>query len=304
MSILRPLQPLNREKQQLARRLTSRVKDFPSLPAFVNRIMQLNADPDSTLADIARVVEAEVSLATAVIKMANSPLFGAVQPVSSIAHALTMLGRQEVVNLVLAQGMLQTIKGFKKKKKIIGQLRLHCYHCAVCSRWLAVKAGLPAGDFFMAGLVHDLGKIIIYLSLSDEMLTRLYYNDPIWHGDITAEEMRLGVGHTFLGRALLESWMFPEPLKAAVEFHHQPQLSKEYTTYPLFIGTADILVRLLTTDLLLEKARDLQEKIGNGLLNLLLREKRIVIDPASIGNLLAELKQEFDDNRDLMKMFV
>ena len=292
------------KKQQLANKLINRVKDFPPLPAFVSQIMELNADPGSSLDDIARLVEAEVSLATAVIKMANSPLFGAFQPVGSISHALTMLGRKEVMNLVLARGLLQTMKGFKQKKKQVAVLRRHCFHCAITARWLATKAELPGGDFFVAGLVHDLGKIIIYFSFSEEVLAKLYHGDPANHDDIGAEEKQLGVGHTFLGQSLLATWMFPTPLQAAVEFHHEPDLCKEYGEYPILISGADILVRLLGLgEAAFVTGNDLAREIVDGPLNWLLLEYGIVINQDNLQQWLDDLREELEANEDLSGMF-
>ncbi len=161
------------EKEQIANRLINRVKDFPPLPGFISKIMELNADPESSLMDIGRVVEAEVSLAASVIKLVNSPFYGLSHHVPSISHAISLLGRSELLNLVLANAMFQTCKGFKQKKHHIAALRLHCFKCAIAARYLAEKTGNKGGDFFLSGLMHDLGKIIIYLAFSEEELEKV-----------------------------------------------------------------------------------------------------------------------------------
>jgi len=292
------------KREQDANKLINEIEEFPPLPSFISRILLLNADPESSLEDICRVVEAEVSLASAVIKMANSSFFGLRHQVSSIPHALAMLGRNELINLVLARVLFQAFKGVKEKKEHVASLRLHCFQCGLISRYLAQKAGYEAGDAFIAGLVHDIGKIIIYLAFSEEKLEEVYNSSSLDHDDISSEGAQLGIDHTVLGAMLLASWGFPEQLQATVKYHHQPDLAGEQDVYPLLIHAADILVHIRNLprgdqqqfdvccqQLFTEPARRLVAQAG------------IRITAENLNDLLEDIDELFSREGDLEKMF-
>jgi putative nucleotidyltransferase with HDIG domain len=292
------------EKEQLVNRLLNRVIDFPPLPGFVSKIMELNADPESSLKDIGRVVEAEVSLAASVIKLVNSPFYGLSHDVPSIPHAISLLGRNELVNLVLANAMFQTCKDFREKKQHIAALRLHCFKCAIAARYLAEKMGLNGGDFFLAGLMHDLGKIIIYLGFPEETLAQIYRDSPLTHDDIGDEEEYLGVGHALLGASLLAFWRFPAPLQAAVKYHHQPDRAPEHAIYPLVIHTADILVRTLEARQGVgQDPLDLCQRLFAKTINQLLADAGIIIHAENLEELLEEMRTQLALEDDITNMF-
>ncbi len=292
------------DKEQLANRLLSRVKDFPPLPGFIGKIIELNADPESSLKDIGRVVEAEVSLAASVIKLVNSPFYGLSPHVHSISHAVSLLGRNELLNLVLANSMFQTCKGFKQKKHDIAALRLHCFKCAIAARYLAEKMGHKGGAFFLAGLMHDLGKIIIYLAFSKETLAQVYRDSPLTHDDIGDEEEHLGIGHASLGATLLASWRFPAPLQVAVKYHHQPDRALEHAIYPLVIHTADILVRILDARQGVgQDSLELCQRLFAKTINQLLADAGIILTAENMEELLEEVRMQLAQEGDIAEMF-
>ena len=294
------------KKEQIANQLIAKVADFPPLPVFISKILALNSDADSPLDDISRVVEAEVSMATAVIRLANSPFFGLKTKVGSVSHAIAVLGRDELVNLVLASAMFQTCAGFSEKKGFIADLSFHGFKCGVIARYLASQIGQKGGEFFLAGLIHDVGKIIIYLAFSTESFS-IIYQERNWGDYALAAERkrkRLGVDHMELGAALLESWLFPASLKCAVKYHHQPQLAKELEIYPAIINIADILVYILAMK---ESGQvgwlNLFSKIINSHGQKVLSEAGFDITIENIDDLLTKLEDLLVSEGDLTEMF-
>lgn len=291
------------KKEQIANKLILRVKDFPPLPGFITKIMQLNADPESALVDIARVVEAEVSLAATILKLVNSSFFGVGNKVSSVSHAISLLGRNELMNLVLTSAMFQSYEGFKYKKQYIAPLRLHCFKCGIAARYLGEKVGHREGDLFLAGLVHDVGKIFIYQAFSESSLEKLYNGSPLDHDDIDEEEKQLGIGHNSLGAALLASWEFPAQLQIAVEFHHQPDQAEDYSIYPLIIHTADLLIRILDIRENGGKSVEMDQKLLGEPRNILLADAGLFITEENLEDLLEELGAYLDQESDLAEYF-
>jgi HD-like signal output (HDOD) protein len=238
------------KQDQRANQLINRIDEFPPLPTFVARIMQLNADPESSLEDISRVVEAEVALSVSLLKMVNSPLLGLAQKVSSISRAIAVLGRNELMTLILTSAMFQTYKGFNQKKGHINALGSHSFKCALTARYLGEKTGNQGSGLFLAGLVHDIGKNIIFLNVSDQELEDLYPEEVDPQAALAHEVEHLGISHDVLGSRLLASWTFPLFLQVSAEYHHQPEMApQQHALYPLLIHAADNLVILLDSEI-------------------------------------------------------
>lgn len=289
---------------QVTNRLITGVEEYPPLPTFVNRIMLLNADPDSTLEEISRVIEAEVSLVASMMKLVNSPLFGLAQPVLSISRAISVLGRNELMNLVLASAMFQSYKGVRYKKRYIYGLGFHCFKCAMVARYLGRQVNHTHGDLFLAGLLHDIGKNIIYRNLSEDVLAELYNRDRATYDDTYAEMEHLGIDHTTLGGRLLAAWGFPLPLQIAVRYHHRPDMAQEYSNYSLIVHAADNLVHIMDARQDDEQeTMELFQKVFTEQIRYSLKNIGLVISEENLVAILSELEEEFAGKDDLAAMF-
>lgn len=231
-------------QRKICNQLIQQVGEFPPLPAIVSKILVLTSDPESSIDDLKVLVEAEVSLSASLLKLANSPFFGLCRKVASIPHALTVLGLDEVQNLVLAKVMFNTFKRLRNKGDLINGLWKHSFHCGLASTVIAKRIGHYSSDFFVAGLIHDIGKMVIYLALNKDNLEKLYGEvHPLQ--EVEVELIRLGVDHQYLGAELVRSWMFPESLQYGVGYHHQPEKAPACLEVPLVLSLADMLVRYL-----------------------------------------------------------
>ena len=239
-------------KRKICNQLLQQVGEFPPLPAIVSKILMVTSDPESSIDDLKVLVEAEISLASSLLKLANSPFFGLCRKVSSIPHALTVLGLEEVTNLVLAKAMFNTFKGFRNKGDMINGLWKHSFHCGLAASVIAKRIGHYSSDFFVAGIIHDIGRMVIYLALNKENLEKLYSEVRPLQGGLV-ETLRLGVDHQHLGAELVRSWMFPESLQFGVGYHHKPEESPAHLEVPLVLCLSDAVVRYLE----LERGSDL-----------------------------------------------
>jgi putative nucleotidyltransferase with HDIG domain len=231
-------------KRKICNQLIQQVDEFPPLPAIVSKILMVTSDPESSIDDLKVLVESEVALASSILKLANSPFFGLCREVASIPHALTVLGLDEVKNLVLAKAMFNTFKGFRNKGELVNGLWRHSFYTGLAATLIARRIGHHSSDFFVAGLIHDIGKMVIYLALNKENIEKLYLGlKPMEHMD--TEIKRLGIDHQELGAELLRSWMFPESLQSGVGFHHHPEDSTGNLEVPLVLSLADMLVYLV-----------------------------------------------------------
>ncbi|MDR9501484.1 MAG: HDOD domain-containing protein [Desulfurivibrionaceae bacterium] len=230
-------------KKKIAIQLIGQVNEFPPLPKVVSRVLEVTADPESDFEDLARIVEADIGFATAIVKLANSPFFGRSRQVSSISHALAVLGMDEVRSLVLAKAMFDTFSRFRDKKEGLNSLWKHSFYSALAAQVIGARMGGDASALFVAGLIHDIGKLVIFFSLSDESVQKIYGKSEKLD-DSEKEIAFLGLNHEDMGRLLVKSWLFPDCLQLAVGYHHSPESAPSHQLYPLVVRLADTFALL------------------------------------------------------------
>jgi len=219
----------------------NQIQTFPTLPSIVARIIRITSDPDSTPDELTRLIETDSSLAVEVLKWANFPLFGRRRNVSTIDDAVEVLGLTEIKNLALAKTMFQTFRSAKGFDAY--SLWRHSYYCGSAAEVLAELLPQPVdlAEYFAAGLIHDIGKMIIFLQLGEDNVKALDYHKPFNPNIIHKEKAILGIGHDKLGMQLLNSWLFPPRLIAAVGYHHSLDEVCDHHPFPFIIHLADIL---------------------------------------------------------------
>ncbi|MEN8256434.1 MAG: HDOD domain-containing protein [Thermodesulfobacteriota bacterium] len=288
-------------KKKIAIQLIGQVNEFPPLPAVVNRILQVTADPESSLDKLARIVEAEVGLSASIIKLANSPFFGLSREVSSIPHALAVLGMEEVRNLVLAKAMFNTFSDFREKGGKVNSLWTHSFYTALAAKTIAEKVGRADSGLFVAGLIHDIGKMVIFLAFSGESLVKIY-GESEKLDDTKKEIAFLGLNHEDLGRLLVKSWLFPDALQMAVGYHHSPGSAPAHQTYPLVVCLADTLALLEVVGLEGEEGASLCLPFLDPPLSELFANYGLPLSVATIKDLYKDAQKAFEQADDLISL--
>ena len=210
-------------RNQYLDQLAAKVSDLPTLPAVVLRVMQMLEDPLCSGADLSRVVASDPALAARVLKLSNSAYYGFRQKISSVPQAVTLLGFATLKNTLLSVAVfdlfrLQQATGFD-----MPGLWKHSVATATASKLVAKRVRFPnAEKVWTAGLLHDIGKIIIarYLPASLLKVVAAVQTDGLAIYD--AELKILGLPHPAFGGWVLDRWGLPTPLVEAVEFHHHP----------------------------------------------------------------------------------
>ena len=198
--------------------------DLPTLPTIAAEVMQLVGSPDSSMAEVSKVIHNDPSLASRVLKIANSALYGSTGQIDSIQRALVVLGMKEVGTIVTSVGVFGT---FPEKPGVKAFDRVafweHSAAVAAISKLMCEKLKIiMAGREFLAGLFHDVGKILLDHFFHDTF-TEAYQH--ALDRDLTmreAESEVLGVTHTEIGGWLGGEWKLPESIAEAISFHHDP----------------------------------------------------------------------------------
>jgi signal transduction histidine kinase/HD-like signal output (HDOD) protein len=200
---------------------------LPTLPAVALRALELTTADDSSAADLVKLLRADPSLTAKVLSIAGSAAVGARDAVTTLERAVPLLGFRTVRNVVLAGAVLDCLGGLSRRDADgpfdRAEFWKHALACACAAKRLASARREPAvapEDAFVAGLLHDLGKIALQALFPKSYARIVAQTDPTG-GDITdGERSVLGVDHTVAGRRLAERWRLPTPIVETIWLHH------------------------------------------------------------------------------------
>jgi putative nucleotidyltransferase with HDIG domain len=224
---------------QFARRVREGDLTLPPMPESVLRIGQLLSDPDVTLRTLARQVERDPAVATRLVGVANSPFYAGLESVRSVSDALTRLGMREAWRALLSIALRSKVFRAAGARAQAQQLWEHALATAAACQALAAERAIDPDPAFLAGLVHDIGRVAI-LATADDMLRRSRGQQ---RASTAALERVLAVAHARLGGRLAESWHLDPDICRAVEAHHR---SNAELPLARVLGAADALARRTT----------------------------------------------------------
>ncbi len=224
--------------------ITSRIDSLPALPTVVNKVMQVTADPNSSATDLMNVINQDQSLSTAILKMANSAFFGMTRKVTSLQLAVSVLGFTAIQNLVLARSVFKSFKGIGSKNHFdMRAFWKHSFACGLSAKVIAAEIKGDKNDLFVAGLIHDIGKLVIYMALPMKFAEIIKMSGDVASKTFDVEKQVVGITHDEIAMSLLSRWLFPEELVTAVGFHHRPN-EADQSQLALAIHAADLLTHI------------------------------------------------------------
>lgn len=224
-------------------RALSRLTEIGSLPEITTRIVQVVEDPKSTAQDMHEIVKNDPALATKILKVVNSAFYGLPSQISSLDRAIVMLGLSAVKNIALAASLSRLFKpGMISEKFSAKDLWTHCISVGVCSRMIADASFGHGEEAFVAGLVHDIGLLVVY-QLFPEKLTEVTGKCLQTPQNFCALERQIiGADHQILGAAIAARWKFPPGLRNSIAYHHNPAtLKPEFKKIVTAIYVADTI---------------------------------------------------------------
>ena len=199
---------------ELDRSLTDNDLKLPSLPEVALKIRNALADDDVSVAEIARLIGSDPALAARIVKIANSALFyRGSRPITSVSAAVSQLGHRMVRNAALSYAAQQVFIGYGSEpvRAFLTSIWQHSVHTAALAHMLArVRTKLNPDDAFLAGLLHEVGKLYILMRVQDKI--ELVSSEAAFQSVVDE-------WHPRLGRAVIQSWMLPADLALAVGEH-------------------------------------------------------------------------------------
>lgn len=220
--------------------------NLPTLPDVAMRIMQLAGSDDHTAKELAHEIGQDPSLASRVLRAANSPYFGYMSEIEDLNRAVVLMGFDEVRNIAMGIAAFESVRTKRALRRRMQRNNLwaHSQHVGMLAELLGKHVlGLGTG-YYVFGLIHDIGKVALDAHRPDEFDRVL---DIVSRGRldwITAEREIMGIDHSLVGGALLEYWNFPPNLVAAAAGHHEPWNMGDKARSAGAVFVADILAQI------------------------------------------------------------
>lgn len=217
--------------------------DIPSLPAVVNDIIETLNDDDSNIESLTGKIMMDPALSARVLKIANSPFYGLSGKISSLKEACIVLGAYSIKNLAVAAGIVNNLK---KSGNALNFSKLweHAVGTGVAAKIIAEKLGADHEIAFTAGLLHDVGKIVLDTNYPDEYKKVMEYRAKEDCFILEAEKETLGITHTEIGDITARHWKLPDLIVDVIKNHHTPSECNNSDMVGI-VHLADVLCRAL-----------------------------------------------------------
>jgi putative nucleotidyltransferase with HDIG domain len=277
------------------------IEQIPTLPDISTEILALLDDDDTRIDTITQFVERDQALALQILKYANSPFFGTISAVSSVKHAIVVIGLGEVKSLLLAftiQQFFSTSGKDAKNRKKFWKHSLICSHIAnYLARFFQYKSD---STIFISALIHDIGKIVVDQYLHEEFSMVVDHVETNHTTFNEAEKKILGLTHFQIGAKLLRQWNFPPQVISQVYHHHAPWLDKNYSQGSTIIYLANILTKMVGYPCLqAEKELSLAQFTKSKAMRLI-KESGFELDETKMEQLLKIMTELLTANQDFL----
>ncbi|MBN1293524.1 MAG: HDOD domain-containing protein [Candidatus Latescibacteria bacterium] len=222
-------------------------KDLHTLPKVYHLALSLLSDPKSTRDDIVSVLKRDQVITTKILRIVNSSLFGFSRTITTIDDAIPLLGFNEIRNIVTSVSILK-LMGDGTNHDIFDRQAFwkHSIGCAIVTKIVAKYIGISKNEeYFTAGLLHDIGKLVLDQLFPDEFrkLINLVNSQSIHYRK--AEREIFGQPHQEIGAYLLTKWNIPGIIVDAVRFHHSPVDSAVDPFLVSAVHVGDIITHML-----------------------------------------------------------
>ena len=221
--------------------LDKQIGQLPSLSTIVTRLLTLLQRDDVTMAALTAEIARDQGLTTRILGIANSPFYGMSSRIDNIQQAGTLLGLHTIHGIVTAAGIIGHFPPQEDESFDRQSFWLHSIGTGCCAQVLARHAGLDPEQAFTAGLLHDIGKLVLAAYFEDDFSRVLAWRDE--HDCLfrEAEEAVLGFDHTEIGARVALHWKLPKLLVNAIHSHHA--LLGKVTPLAELVHVADIICR-------------------------------------------------------------
>lgn len=266
--------------------------DLPTMPPIASLVMDKISDPNTTAKHLHQIIAKDQALAARVLRIANSPLYGCARTITRLTDAIMIMGFSSIRSLVMTSALHDFFKKFGLAEKLMWE---HSIVAASLSKKIARMVRFSrVEEAFLAGLMHDLGKVILNLKLPDKMfeIVQEVYNNP----GVTFRELEqasFGFDHAQVGQLIAKKWNFAEEIDEAIGNHHQPEQAKILPVLSCIVNLANAFCHKLEVGPTKNPDLDLSQ---------LLSTKALKLDITNIEELLEEVSKTLASEQGMLSL--
>lgn len=223
--------------------LLAQDQELPSLPEIYIRVSEQLENDKVTAQQIGDTVQTDPAISSRLLTMVNSAYYGLPHRVSSIAQAISLLGRLRLKHILIGSVLGGMFRGIKSDAFSMQEFWEHSIKTAIIARQLAIRSPdiSEPEELFSAGLLHDIGRLILANMMPDQLIEAEQLEVSKRIDTIQAETEVMGFDHTMVSVGLMQHWGFPEVLRECARNHHQVEHTGEHAAASRIIYLANRL---------------------------------------------------------------
>lgn len=264
--------------------VSARTGDLPPMPAIALQALQLTKNPNASARQLESIIARDQALSARILRIVNSAMYGLSREVSTISHAVAILGMETLRSILMAAAVQQLFQGAGGRGQDLTSKLLsdHSWGAAIAARIIARRTRYEGHEeAFLCGLMHDIGKLVLKKNFADQYLniiSETYRGDTNFHD---AEMALFGFSHAHVGALVSEKWNFPPQLSVAIGYHHNPAAAPRHTKLANIVSLADAVMIFLEVGIQKNKNLDLEKERATEFLRL---------DQAVLSGMLDEIR--------------
>ncbi len=217
-----------------------------SLPDIYFQVTSMMKDPRFSIEDIGHVIAKDPALSVRLLRLVNSPFYGFQSRIDTISRAVVVVGTDDLKNLVLATSVVDSFQQIPSDLVDMTDFWMHSIRCGVIARCLARKSFfLHSERLFLAGLLHDIGSLVLYLKFPRQSAEILRMSDHHREMIPVLQQKLIGFDYAEVGSVLIQNWQLPDSLFEAIACQLQPERALVHKLDAALLALAVYLINAL-----------------------------------------------------------
>ncbi|MDD3051485.1 MAG: HDOD domain-containing protein [Candidatus Cloacimonetes bacterium] len=224
------------------------IANLPTISIIASKLLDMLVNDNIAMGNISELMQHDPAITAKVLKIVNSAYYGLRKEIDTLKMALVLLGINEITNIVMS---LSLFRGFSLDDKSVSEFNREAFweHSSITayfSQFLGKRMGMKLhGEEFTAGLIHDIGKIILDQYYSEDFSNIVNLSTEHNIRSVEAEKAIIGITHADIGAIIARKWKLPEKLAVVIKYHHNIQKAESDIDLSALICIADILAHVV-----------------------------------------------------------
>jgi putative nucleotidyltransferase with HDIG domain len=221
-----PRVPRTPASDEAAKAFAASIRHLPLFSGTATQLMRTIGDEDASGRELSRLITTDAALVAHLLRIANSPFYGFANRIATVPDALTVMGGTAVRRIVTASVLQRPLMSYLHDTDVVHAFWRHELMCAALAQHLAQTVGIDGEMAYMAGLMHDVGRLALLIQFPENIDVLLPAERDSHGGGPDLETACFGFDHAQAGGALLDLWGLPEPIVDACRLHvdtHAPK---------------------------------------------------------------------------------